>query len=123
MKKIIFITFAMLAILTTSCTDESAKQSPMTQSSSIWRSTIFTDTTMSTSFEYYELRFISDSSIELWVKRTANESPEKVNLAYTYTIKDNSISIVYNDVTSKGTIDKSVINIAENGSILKFVKI
>jgi hypothetical protein len=121
MKKIIFITLALLAVLTMSCADDSSLLP--SKSISVWRSTNFTDSTMSTTFEYYELRFVSDNSIELWVKRSTTEKPEKVNQAYSYNIKNKVISIRYNDVISKGTLDKSTMSIAENGITLNFVKL
>ena len=121
MKKIIFITLALLALLTMSCSDDSSLQT--SKSISVWRSTNFTDSTMSTTFEYYELRFVSANSIELWVKRTTNEIPEKVNQTYSYNIKNNVILISYNDVISKGKIDKSAMSIAENGITLNFKKL
>ena len=121
MKKNIFITLALLAILIMSCADDSSIQT--SNSISVWRSTNFTDSAMSTTFEYYELRFVSNTSIELWVKRLTTEKPEKVNQTYSYNIKNNVISIIYNDVISKGTIDKSAMNIAENGITLNFIKL
>ena len=121
MKKSIYFTFALLAILSVSCADESSQSS--LQTASVWRSTNFTDTTLSTEFDYYEFRFVSSSTLELWVKSKANETPEKVNQTYTYAIKDNSISIVYNDVKSTGTIDNTTMNVSEDGISLKFVKI
>jgi hypothetical protein len=121
MKKIIFITLTLLAILTMSCADESAIQP--SKSTTVWRSTGFTDSTMSASFEYYEFRIISDSSMELWVKRTTNENAEKVNQNYRYTLKDNVISIESNEVVCKGSIDKSLMSITENGITLDFIKI
>ena len=121
MKKILFIAFTLFAILTFSCTNDSAN--PTSQSSSIWRSSNFTETTMAATFEYYEVRFISSSTFELWVKRIANESPERVNQNYSYTIKDKIISIVYNEMSTKGTIEKSAMSLIEDGTSMKFVKI
>jgi len=111
----------MLALLSTSCADES--EQPSSKSTTVWRSTGFSDSTMSASFEYYEFRIISDTSIELWVKRTTNENAEKVNQNYRYTMKDNVISIVSNEVICTGTLDKSVMSITENGVTLDFIKI
>lgn len=121
MKKLIFITIALLAVLTISCTEDVTNSA--SQSTTVWRSTNFTDTTLASAFEYYEFRFTSPSTLELWVKRTANGNPERVNQTYSYTIKDNSISIVYNDMTAKGTIDKTSMSISENGNSMQFVKI
>ena len=121
MKKIIFITLTLLALLTMSCADESAIQS--SKSITVWRSTGFPDSAMTTTFEYYEFRIVSDSSMELWVKRTTNENAEKVNQNYRYTLKDNVISIVSNEVICKGNIDKSLMSITENGITLDFKKI
>lgn len=121
MKKIIFITLALLGVLTISCTEDLTNSS--TQSTTVWRSNQFTDTTLASTFEYYEFRFTSPSTLELWVKRTANSSPERVNQNYCYSIKDNSITIVYNDVTTYGTIDKTSMSISENGNSMQFVKI
>jgi len=121
MKKIILITVVLLAILTLSCSNEHAKL-PV-QTAGIWRSTNVNETTLSSDFEYYEIRFITNSTLELWVKSKGNESFEKVNQTYGYLIKNNSISIVYNDVTSKGTIEKSTMSITEDGVSLRFVKI
>lgn len=111
----------MSALMTISCADESSMQP--SKSITAWRSTGFSDSTMSTSFEYYEFRIISDSSMELWVKRTSNEKAEKVNQNYRYTLKDNVISIVSNEVICKGTIDNSLMRITENGITLNFKKV
>jgi hypothetical protein len=121
MKKLIFISLALLALLTISCTEEGSTS--VSQPTSVWRSTNFTDTTLASAFEYYEFRFTSASTLELWVKSTTNATPERVNQVYNYIIKDNSISIVYNDVTTNGSIDKTSMSISENGNSMKFEKI
>ena len=121
MKKIMFISIVLFVLVTLSCSDEPVRL-PV-QSASIWRSTNVSETTLSSDFEYYEVRFISNSTFEIWVKSKTNVNSEKVNQLYGYTIKDNSISIVYNDVTSKGFIEKSTMSITEDGVSLKFVKI
>ena len=105
MKKFIFITLALLAMLTTSCTDELSNST--TPTVSVWRSSSITDTTLSAAFDYYEFRFTSASTLELWVKRTATGSVEKVDQTYNYSIKDKTITIAYNDQASTGTIDNS----------------
>ncbi|MDD4972408.1 MAG: hypothetical protein PHT07_23510 [Paludibacter sp.] len=120
MKKFIFITLALLAMLSISCSDELSNTT--TPTVTVWRSSTITDTTLSAAFDYYEFRFTSPSTLELWVKRTASESPEKVDQTYSYSIKDKIITIVYNDLTSIGTIDNSKMTITENGSTMVFVK-
>ena len=121
MKKTIFITLAMLAMLTFSCTEDLKNSN--TPTSSVWRSSNFTDTTLSSTFDYYEIRFISNSTFELWVKSKTNESPERVNQTYSYSINGKTISINYNEITSNGSIDKSTMSITEDGNSLTFVKI
>ena len=112
----------MSAMLAISCADY-VSTNALPSSASVWRSTNFSDSSLSATFEYYEFRFISDSSLELWVKRTVNSSPEKVNQTYTYTIKDKIISIVYNNMTTTGTIDNAKITVTEDGTTLEFAKV
>jgi len=122
MKKITFIILVLLAMLAISCADD-VSTSTLPSSTGVWRSTNFADSNLSATFEYYEFRFISDSSLELWVKRTANSIPEKVNQTYSYTMKDKIISINYNNVITNGTIDKTKITVTENGTTIEFVKV
>jgi len=122
MKKIAFIILILLAMLASSCADE-VSMSALPSSTSVWRSTILADSSLSATFEYYEFRFISSSTLEIWVKRTANSSPEKVNETYTYTIKDKIISIAYNNVITTGTIDKAKISVTEDGSTIELAKL
>ena len=121
MKKVIFIFVTLFALLTISCTNETMNRT--LQSGSVWRSAGFTDSSMSAAFEYYEIRFITATTIELWVKRTAGENPEKVNQTYGYILKDKTIAIDYDHVTTVGTMDDSSMNISENGIPLKFIKL
>ena len=122
MKKITFIILILLAVLASSCADD-VLSSALPSSTSVWRSTNLADSSLSVTFEYYEFRFISDTSLELWVKRTANNSPEKVNQTYTYTLKDKILSINYNNVLTTGTIDKTKITVTENGTTIEFAKV
>ena len=122
MKKIAFIILILLAMLASSCADE-VSTSALPSSTSVWRSTNLADGSLSATFEYYEFRFISSSTLEIWVKRTANSSPEKVNETYTYTIKDKIISIAYNNVITTGTIDKAKISVTEDGSTIELAKL
>ena len=122
MKKITFIILVLLAVLASSCADD-VSTSALPSSTGVWRSTNFADSSLTATFEYYEFRFVTDSSLELWVKRTANSSPEKVNQTYTYTIKDKIISINYNNVIANGTIDKTKITVTEDGTTIEFAKI
>jgi hypothetical protein len=120
MKKITFVITALLAMLTISCTEQISNST--VPSATVWRSTTFIDSSLTAVLEYYEFRFVSPSTLELWVKRTENSNPEKVNQAYTYTTKGNILSISYNDVTATGTIDKTKIRVTEDGTTLEFVK-
>jgi ABC-type molybdate transport system substrate-binding protein len=122
MKKITFIILVLLAVLASSCAED-VSTSALPSSTGVWRSTNFADSSLSATFEYYEFRFVTDSSLELWVKRTANSSPEKVNQTYTYTMKDNILSINYNNVITTGTIDKTKITVTEDGTTIEFVKV
>jgi hypothetical protein len=120
MKKITFIIMVLSAMLTISCSEE-ISNSPA-PSTTVWRSTTFNDSNLTAVFDYYEFRFVSPSSLELWVKRTESSNPEKVNQTYTYAIKDNTLSITYNEMTTIGTIDKTKIRVTEAGATMEFVK-
>lgn len=122
MKKIIFISLALFALFAISCTSDK-RVNPVLTSGSVWRSASFTDTSMSSAFEYYEIRFVSASTLELWVKCTASVTPEKVNQTYGYAIKDKVISIVYDDATTVGSIEKASMSINENGVSVRFLKL
>ena len=122
MKKITFIILVLLTMLAISCADD-VSTSALPSSTGVWRSTNFADSSLSATFEYYEFRFISSSSLELWVKRTASSIPEKVNQTYTYTLKDKIISIEYNNVITTGTVDKAKITVTEDGTTIEFKKV
>ena len=121
MKKSIFIAITFVAILTASCTNDFTE--PKALADNTWRCNNFSVATMATEFEYYEFKFISPTTLEVWAKLKSKETPEKANQSYVYVMEGNSITISFNGKVVTGTLDKTKMSVSEDGIVLDFYKI
>jgi hypothetical protein len=120
MKKLIFISFAIIALMAVSCTDDYTD--PAKLSGTTWRCSTFTDASMTEEFDYYEFKFTSTTALEVWTK-AKNASAEKVQNSYGYTISGKTITITYGDISDTGTIDKTSMTVTSDGITLVFTKL
>ncbi|PID94657.1 MAG: hypothetical protein CSA89_01105 [Bacteroidales bacterium] len=102
MKKIIYLAVFLMALTTTSCTKEwTAKKLTNTT----WRCSDIKD---ATPIEYGELRFVSETSVEYWLKYQ-DASPEmEVTMLYTIDKKTITLKIKKEDDTIE-VVDEGVI--------------
>ena len=119
MKKLIFISLAIIALMSLSCNDDYTN--PAKLSGTTWRCSTFTDATMSSEYDYFEFRFTSTTALEVWNK-TKNGTATKVDNVYSYTIKDKTITISYGNNSDTGTIDKTTMTVTSDGTTLVFTK-
>ena len=105
MKKLIFISLAIIAMLTVSCTTDYTD--PAKLSGTTWRCSTFTDANMAAETEYIELKFTSTTAVEVWGKNKDVTAVEKQE-TYSYKISDKTISLFLGSqttATTTGTID------------------
>ena len=110
---------AIIAILTTSCTEDFTN--PKNLVGTIWRCSSFPTGSGMENYDYEELRFTSTSSLEVWGKEK-NASAQKVNNTYSYTIENITISITYTGITVVGTINNNKMTVNQNNITAVFVK-
>ncbi len=121
MKKLIFITLAIITIFSISCTEDFTD--PKVLSGTIWRCSTFSDDDwMKNEYEYVEMRFISKTEIEGWAKWIDGDLSKSGST--TYTISGNTITFASesSNITETGTIEKDKMTINESGHILVFIK-
>ncbi|HET7733804.1 MAG TPA: hypothetical protein VFK73_08185 [Paludibacter sp.] len=120
MKKLIFITLALIAMMTISCTEDFSD--PKALSGTNWRCSSFSDASMTAEYDYVELRFVSTTSVEGWQK-AKNGSVTKSGTAATYSITDKTITINTGDSENLvGVIDNKTMTFVSGGETLKFTK-
>ena len=107
MKKIIFISFALITILATSCTQDFSD--PTVLSGTTWRCNVNNDVT-----DYVEFRFTSTSTVEIWLKpksESVYRYQPTVNLVYS--INDKTITIYANGDPLVGVIKNKTMTFAQ----------
>ena len=122
MKPMIFITLAFIAILTNSCSEDFTD--PKALSGTTWRcSTISEESGFSGEYEYFELKFISTSIVEVWNK-PINDNLYKSDVDAAYTISNKTITITMSGSsnTLTGIIDNKTMTIISSDYTLVFTK-
>lgn len=122
MKQIIYITLAFIAILSNSCSEDFTD--PETLSGTIWRcSSISEESGLSEEYEYFELRFISTSTVEIWNKPINDDLfKSDVNATYSISNKTITISMSGSSNTLTGIIDNKTMTIISSDYIYVFTK-
>jgi len=122
MKKLIFITMTIIAIMTTSCSKTEDFSDPKNLVGTTWRCSNFTNADEANTYDYYELNFVSTTQVEEWdKKKNANATKEE---AYSYSINGNAITLSIDAASFKsvGTIDKKTMSFTANGNTFVFTK-
>ena len=122
MKPMIFITLAFIAILANSCSEDFTD--PKALSGTTWRcSTISEESGLSDEYEYFELKFTSTSTVEIWNK-PINDNLFKSDVNATYSISNKTITITMSGSsnTMAGIIDNKTMNIISLGYTYIFSK-
>ena len=122
MKPMIFITLAFIAILTNSCSEDFTD--PKALSGTTWRcSTISEESGLSEEYEYFELKFISTSTVEIWNKPiNGNLFKSDVNSTYSISNKTITITMSGSSNTMTGIIDNKTMTIISLGYTYIFNK-
>jgi len=116
----IFVTLALVAIMSISCTDDFTN--PKNLNGTTWRCSTFPVTEMSMIVEYIEVKFTSTTTGKSYYKMK-NEDATKLD-TFTYTIVGDKITIISEGKTSPGvgTIDKKTMTFIQDGVTLVFTK-
>ena len=125
MKKLLFITFAIIAISTISCTKTDPVldySNPKILSGTTWRASDFSDSNNPTYFTsvavYVELRFTSTTNVEQWIYYKS-QGLHQESSGDTYAIVGNKISFPGNNT---GTIDGTKMKVSFEGNTCTFIK-
>ena len=121
MKKLIFITMAIIAVMTTSCSETEDFSDPKNLVGTTWSCGVFPSGQGLEDYEYIELKFISTTQLEVWGKEK-NANAQKTNYTYTYSINNKTITITYSEGVLVGTIDNNSMTLTESGYTLIFTK-
>lgn len=121
MKKLIFISLAIISMIAFSCTEDFSD--PRVLSGTNWRCTNLATIDMYEGYDYIELRFTSTSTVESWIKEKSSSSATKNDVTATYSINDKTITIVAEEYeTLIGLIDNKTMTLIEDGNSLVFKK-
>ena len=115
MKKLIFISMAIIAIMTTSCTEDFTN--PANLVGTIWKATDFSKSPTFTdeNLEYVYFKFTSATNVEGWQK-TKNTATESNSGSATYSISGKTITFNAEGNTTTGTIEGNKITYTMGGS-------
>ncbi len=121
MKKLIFITLTIIAIISISCTDDYTD--PKTLSGTTWRCSTFNeDDWMKNEYEYVELRFISTTEVEGWAKWIDGNLSKTGTTSYKISADTITLTSESSDLTATGIIDNKTITMNYFDHILVLIK-
>lgn len=121
MKRLIFITLIITAIISISCTDDYTD--PKTLSGTTWRCSTFNEGDwMKNEYEYIEFRFISTTEVEGWAKWIDGDLSKTGTTGYTISGNTITLNSASSDLTVKGTIEKKTMKMNYFDHILVLTK-
>jgi hypothetical protein len=126
LRKLVPFIIALVAIITFSCTTDYTN--PNNLKGTTWRRTSFPEG--NNDIEYSDMRFITTSFVEGWIKQKNESFLRKVDLRVTYSVSKSTITFTQssNDedlitiFSATGTINGKTITISEGDATAVFTK-